>query len=161
MQSARQCGRRPAQDGRTFEVEAREIVEEVLRVELGNLPRRLARAARALLHLVLAGVGIRGQVTDVGDVHDVTHLKAVPAQYALQHIFEQERAEVADVLIVVDGRTARIEPDRAGRLERLEPAERTRVVVVQGKWGGHRSDLGHEKAAGERTGGLTLCSRSC
>ena len=48
-----------------------QVVEERLRVELGDLPGAPAGAARALLHLVLAGVGVGRQVADVGDVHHV------------------------------------------------------------------------------------------
>ena len=51
---------------------------------------------------------------------------AVPAQHALQHVLEQERAEVADVLVVVDGRAAGVEADRRIRGERLE-SRRERV----------------------------------
>ena len=58
-------------------------------------------------------------MTDVGDVHHVPHAIAVPFEHALQDVFEQEGAEVADVLIVVDGRPAGVKADRAG-LQRLE-----------------------------------------
>ena len=88
---------------------------------------RPAGAARALLHLVLAGVGVGRQMADVGDVHHVPDAIAVPSQHALQHVLEQERAVVADVLVVVDGRAARVEADRALRRERREFAQAARV----------------------------------
>ena len=103
---------RAAEDRRVLDVQAGQVLEEVVGVELRDLPRGLAGAPRALLHLVFAGVGVRREVSDVGDVHHVAHRVSVPAQHALQHVLEQERAEVADVLVVVDGRTARVEPDR-------------------------------------------------
>ena len=86
------------------DVQRRDVVVERLRVQRGDFPRAAAGAARALLHLVFAGIGVGRQVADVGDVHHVPDAIAVPAQHALQRVLEQERAVVADVLVVVDGR---------------------------------------------------------
>ena len=103
---------RAAQDVGSSMLSALHVGEERVGVELRDLPRRLAGAPRALLHLVLAGVGVGREVADVGDVHHVADAIAVPAQHALQHVLEQERAEVADVLVVVDGRPAGVQADR-------------------------------------------------
>ena len=107
------------------------VGDEGVGVELRDLPRRLARAPRPLLHLVLAGIGIGGQMTDVGDVHHVPHAVAVPLEHAFQQVLEEEGPVVADVLIVVDGGAARVEADFAARNERGERAQRARVVVVE------------------------------
>ena len=69
---------------------------------------------------------------DVGDVHHVPDAVAVPLEHALQHVLEQEGAEVADVLIVVDRRPAGVKPGRTG-LQRLERPQLACVVVVQPK----------------------------
>ena len=66
----------------------------------------------------------------VGDVHDVANAIAVPLQNAFEQVFEQERSKVADVLIVVDRRTTRVQSNLAG-LERLESAQAAGVVVVE------------------------------
>ena len=53
-------------------------------------------------------------MADVGDVHHVADAVAVPLQHALEHVLEQEGAEVADVLVVVDRRAAGVQADLAG-----------------------------------------------
>ncbi len=113
-----------------FHVQARHVVDERVGIDLGDFPRRLAGPARALFHLVFAGVGIRCQVSDIGDIHDVAHRVAIPLQHPLQQILEKKRAEVADVLIVVHRRSAGVETGGAGD-ERLESAPLACVVVVQ------------------------------
>ncbi len=128
---------RAAEHRRRLEVQRLHVREERVGVHLRDLPRRLAGAARALLHLVLAGVGVGRQVADVGDVHHVPDAVAVPLEHALQQVLEQERAEVADVLVVVDGRAAGVEADFAGGLQRLERAQGARVVVVEVQGGRH------------------------
>jgi hypothetical protein len=70
-------------------------------------------------------------MADVGDVHHVANAIAVPCKNALQQVLEEERAVVADVLVVVDGGTARIQADAAARVERMELAQAPRVVVVE------------------------------
>ena len=116
-------------------VQARHVVDEGIGIKLRDFPGGLAGPARALFHLVLAGVGVRCQVSDIGDVHYVPHRVAIPLQHALQQILEKKGAEVADVLIVVHRRPAGVEAGSAGD-ERLEPAQLARVVVVQhqGRW---------------------------
>jgi hypothetical protein len=128
---------RAAQHRGILDVERLHVGEERVGVELCDLPRRLACAARALLHLVFAGVGVGDQVTDVGDVHHVPDAVAVPFERAFEQILEQERPVVADVLIVVHGGAARVEPDFAVRLQRLERAQRPREVVVKAQGSGH------------------------
>ena len=64
---------RAAQHRRILDVEQLHVGDERIGVELRDFPRRLARAPRALLHLVLAGVGVRREMADVGDVHHVPH----------------------------------------------------------------------------------------
>jgi len=116
--------------GRRLDVERPHVLEKGLRVEARDLPGAFAGAAGALLHLVLAFVGVGDEMPDVGDVHHVQHAIPVPLEHALEHVLEQEGAEVADVLVVVDRRTAGVHPDRAG-LERREVAQAARVVVVE------------------------------
>jgi orotate phosphoribosyltransferase len=76
-------------------------------------------------------------VSDIGDVHHVLDGVTVPLQHALQKILEEKGAEVADVLIVVHRRSARVETGSAGD-ERLESAPLARVVVVQHQRCWHR-----------------------
>jgi len=72
-------------------------------------------------------------VADVGDVHHVPHRVAVQHEHALQQVLEQVRAQVADVLEVVDGRPARVEADLVAG-ERPEFAEPAFEVVVKKQW---------------------------
>ena len=128
---------RLAQHRRRLDVEALHVDQEGVGVELRDLPGGLAGAPAALLHLVLAGVAVGREMADVGDVHHVLHRKAVPLEHATQRVDEHERPEVADVLIVVDGRAARIEADIAIGVQRHEGAQRARVVVVERQRVGH------------------------
>ena len=113
------------------------VGDERVGVELGDFPRGLSGAPRTLFHLVLARIGIRREMADVGDVHHVPHAVAVPLEHALQQILEQERAVVADVLIVVDGRTARVQADLHAGMQRLEGTKRPCEIVVEPKGIGH------------------------
>ena len=98
------------------------ILEECLRERVGELDEPLAglasRPDRAIVH--------------VGEIHDLENLVSGLLEPAAQQIFEQERAEVADVRVVPDGRPAGVQRDarRGQRLQRLDPA-RERVVEGQ------------------------------
>jgi hypothetical protein len=72
-------------------------------------------------HFVFAFVGIGNQMTDVGDIDDVPHGVAVQCQHASQHVFEHVGSKVADMRVVVHGRTAAIQP-HVVRLNRRESA---------------------------------------
>ena len=58
-------------------------------------------------------------IVDIGDVLHVGHVEAAPHEVAADDIEAHERARVADVDAVVDGRAAHIHADLAGFL-RLE-----------------------------------------
>lgn len=73
------------------------VGHERVGVELRDVPDGLAFAGGALFHLVVAGVGVAGQMAHIGDVHDVVHLVAVVLQRTDQKVFENVGAEVADV----------------------------------------------------------------
>src|SRR5437762_2238480 len=125
-----------AKKRRVLDVERAHVLEERAGIELRDLPRGLAGAPRTLFHLVLAGVGVGGEMAHVGDVHDVRNVIAVPFQHPPEQVLEQESAEVADVLVVVNRRAAGVEPDRTG-LECLEAAQAARIVVVELERGWH------------------------
>src|SRR3546814_13969773 len=69
---------------------------------------------RSFLHLVVAGVGVRGQVADVGDVDDMAQLVTLERQGTAQRVGEDIGAHVADMLIIIDGRS-RSEERRVGK----------------------------------------------
>jgi hypothetical protein len=49
-------------------------------------------------------------VADVGDIHDMLDAVAKQFERSTQDVCVQERAEVPDVRVVVDGGTAGVEP---------------------------------------------------
>ena len=100
-----------APDMRLVNVQLGQILLECFGVNLGDFPGAFARAAGAHFHLVLARVGIIGQMPHVGDVHDVQHLVAVKFQYAAQNIFKDVATQVADMGVVVDGEAASVQLD--------------------------------------------------
>ena len=130
---------RLAQNGGVFDVEPLHVGEECVGVELRDLPGGLAGPPGALFHLVLAGIGIGREMADIGDVHHVPDRIPVPFENAPQCVHEHERAEIADVLVVVDGRPARVDADLAAGMQGHERAQRARVVVVESERIGHGS----------------------
>ena len=77
----------------------------------------------------VSGRGVVDLVVDVGDVHDDLRLVPAVPEPALQPERENgDRERVADVDALIDGRTAPVDPDRAGRGRQLD--ERARVGVV-------------------------------
>ena len=90
------------------------IGKEGVGVELCNIHNSLVLTLCALEHLILAGVGIAGQVTHVGDVHNTLNRIANIAQSLFQHILHNVGAEVTDMGIVIDRGAAGIHLDQFG-----------------------------------------------
>lgn len=88
------------------DVELVDVREEEGSVVLRDLPGRHARLFRRLFHLVLALVRVRGEMTDVRDVHDAEQLVPVEAYDAAQRVHEYIRAHVAHVRTRIDRRPA-------------------------------------------------------
>ena len=99
---------------RTLDVQLPAVLEKRVGVILGDLHDGLVLALGALEHLILALVGIGGQVSHVGDVHDAVHVVARVAQVFLQHVLHDIGAQVTDVGEVVHGGTAGVHLHMAG-----------------------------------------------
>ena len=84
-----------------LDVELFAVGEEGVGVEPGDLQHALVLPLGALDHLVLAGVGVGGQVAHVGDVHHPRHVVPGVAQQLLQGVLHDVAAQVADVGEVV------------------------------------------------------------
>ena len=80
------AARRRNDDLRALDAKFFAVTEKCVGIELRNLHDGLVLAARALEHLVFAGVGIAGKVADVRDVHGAGHVIAEVAQGFFQHI---------------------------------------------------------------------------
>ena len=107
------------------DVEPVEIPQKRIFVEARYLPRRPILALGGLHHLVLAGVPVRGHVSDIRDVHHVLDRPSTPQQDASKEILEQIRAKIADMSVIVNGRSAAVHAhQRAGC--GLEPLLRAR-----------------------------------
>ena len=63
-------------------VQARHVVDEGIGIKLRDFPGGLAGPPRALLHLVLAGIGVGRQVSHIGHVHHMLNLKSLEFQEA-------------------------------------------------------------------------------
>ena len=68
-------------------------------------------------------------VVDVGEVHDMHHVREAALEPAAQHVLEDVGAKVAEVRALPHGRSARVQPDLlvAQWLDRLQPP-RHRIV---------------------------------
>ena len=98
-------------DVRPLDVELLAVGKEGVRVELCDLHDGLVLALCALDHLVLALVGVGGQMADIRDVHDALDVVAAVAQVLFEHVFHDVAAEVADVGEVIDRRAAGVHFD--------------------------------------------------
>ncbi len=117
-------------DVRLEDVELAAIDEELFRVALRDHERIDVLAPRADRHLVLASdVGVADEMAGVGDVHHLPHAVAEVFERPAHDIRRQIAVEIADVLVVVDGRAAVVDAELA-RDERLEVANRARGAVV-------------------------------
>ena len=87
-------------------------------------------AGRNEHRVLLAPSRVGPQVADVRDVLDMEDLDAVVQHGAPDQVGEQERAEIADVGVPVDGRAARVHAQPAG-LDRLDGHDRPRQRVPE------------------------------
>ena len=112
---------RQREAGGIADVQVLEIGFERLRIMVCDGPDILAALLRGGLHLVVAGIGVAGQMADVGDVDDVGEAIALPRQRPAKRVGEEVRAQIADMGVVIDRRPARIDADvgGVGGLERL------------------------------------------
>src|SRR3546814_718366 len=89
--------------------ERRHILVEGLRRALGNLADRAAAGTRRRIDLVV----------HVGDVARIEHGRIAPLQQTVEHVEDDDRARIADMSEVVDGRSADIHPHTL-RIDRFE-----------------------------------------
>ena len=99
---------------RALDVQLLAVREKRVGVVFGDLHHGLVLPLRALEHLVLALVGVGGQVAHVRDVHHAVHVVAGVAQVLLQHVLHDVGAQVADVGKVVHRGAAGIHFHMAG-----------------------------------------------
>jgi hypothetical protein len=97
-----------------LDVQLAAVVKEGVGVVLGDLHHRLVLPAGPLEHLVLAGVGVGGQMPHVGDVHDPVHVVAVVAQEFFQYVLHDVGPQIADVGEVVHRGPAGVHLHMAG-----------------------------------------------
>ena len=95
-------------NGRTFDVERVDVLHKLVGVKRGNFQGVFARFVSRFLHLVFAVVGIGHKVPYVGDVHNRLHAVAVVFQHTPKLIHKHVSAQVADMRILVHGRSATV-----------------------------------------------------
>ena len=115
-------------------VQGVDVALESLRVVRGDVPDAPAFACGRGFHLVIPGIGIRGQVANIGNVDDVRHLQPRHAKRAGQRVGEDISAQVSEMGVVIDRWAAGIDAGMA-RGDRLEFANRARQTVEQAEWG--------------------------
>ena len=97
---------------RALQAELRGVFEERACVLLDDLGRRQALIVDGELHAIASGVRrLVGHVTHVGDVEDLRDLVALELERPTEQVREQERPQVPDVRVSVDGRAARVHAD--------------------------------------------------
>ena len=88
--------------------EPRQVPLELAGVLRRDRPGVRVLAAGREFELVLALVSVGGQMADVGDVDDMPDLESLPGQGPLECVGEDIGPHVADVLVGVDRRSARV-----------------------------------------------------
>ena len=105
-------------------------------VGVRDLARRLVLETGRDEHRIRSAVEpLVAQVSDIGDVLDLEDVDAVVEQGASDEVGQDVAAQVADMGVAVDGRTAGVHPDPA-RLERLDRFDAPAQGVAQVE--GHR-----------------------
>ena len=79
-------------------------------VKGGDIPCGLALCCRRFLHLVIARVGVAGQMANIGDVDDMGELIALVGEHATQRVGKDISAHIADMLVIIHRRPAAIHP---------------------------------------------------
>ena len=93
---------------RDLNIQLAAVLKEGVGVVFGDLHHRFMLALRALQHLVLAGIGVAGEMSHIGDVHDPLYIVAAVPQVFFQHILHDVGAQIADMGKVVHGGAAGI-----------------------------------------------------
>ena len=79
-------------------------------VKGGDIPCGLSLRCRRFLHLVIARVGVAGQMANIGDVDDMGELVALVGEHATQRVGKDISAHIADMLVIIHRRPAAIHP---------------------------------------------------
>src|SRR3546814_2788612 len=85
-----------------------------------DVPDTLGLRAGSCLHLVIARVGVGGQMANIGDVDDMGDIVTLPHQRPAQGVSEDIGAQVAKMSIIINRRSAAIDAHMAGRNGRSE-----------------------------------------
>ena len=105
--------------GRLADIQRLHIIPIGMGIMFGDLPdiRLFALAClfgRHFFQLVLAFIGIIGQVAHIGNIDDMGELVTLPAQRPPQNIRKDVSAHIADMRIIIDRRPAGIHARLAG-----------------------------------------------
>ena len=99
---------RLADDIRPDYVQPVDVIEKSVRVEFGDFKNRLVAFLCRLEHFVLALVCVSCKMSDVGYVHHVLFVVSEESERAVKRVKKDVGAEVSDVRVVVDGRSAAV-----------------------------------------------------
>ena len=95
-------------------VEFSAVLEKGVGVEFRDLHDRLILTLRALEHFILARIGIRSQVSDVGDIHNALDVISGIAKRFFEDILHNVRAQISDMRKVIYGRATGVHFDKLG-----------------------------------------------
>ena len=119
--------------GRFTDVQPGKVIFEIRLIKFSDVPRRLSLCGGSLFHLVVAGIGIAGQVADIGNVDDMLQVIALKRQRATECVGKNIGAHITDMLVIIDRRAAGVDLCRFP-IERFEILELARQAVEQFKW---------------------------
>ena len=114
---------RPGEHVGREDVHGRLVGVEGSLVGVGDLGGRLVLEPGGDEHPVLASIeALVAEMADIGDVLDVENRDSVVEEDAPDQVREEERPQVPDMRIAVDGRAAGVHPDplAVGRLDRVD-----------------------------------------
>ena len=97
-----------------LDVELFAVFKEGVFIELRYLHDGLALALCACDHLILAGIAVACEMTDIGDIHDALDIVPCIAEELFKNILHDIGTEIADMSKMVHGRAAGVHFDLAG-----------------------------------------------
>ncbi len=98
--------RRGLDNVRALYIELFAVSEKGVCIVFRYIHNALVLALCALEHLVLAGVPVRGEVADVGYIHNALYVVAEEAEVLFQHVLHDIAPQISDMCKVVHRRAA-------------------------------------------------------
>ena len=87
---------------RLFDLQTAAVFHKRICIKLGNIHNRLVFSLGSGEHLVLSGIAITGEMTNIRDVHNTLHIITNIAQMLFKDIFHNVTSQISNVCIMIN-----------------------------------------------------------